>query len=181
MSVYTKRGDRGETDLFSGERVSKSAPRIESYGSVDELNSLIGVTLSHLKSEGDLHGNLRKIQNNLHVICANLANREPDPDRPEVKEGDVNWMEDQIDGLSEELPNLTKFILPGGSQPGSFLHYARSVCRRAERRVIEADRSEEISGNVIKYLNRLSDYLFVAARWINHQHESEEINPTYKM
>jgi cob(I)alamin adenosyltransferase len=179
MSVYTKRGDQGQTDLFSGERVSKTAPRISSYGTVDELNSLLGVTLSHLENNDHLESDLRKIQDQLHVVCANLANTKPDPDRPEISPEDVEWLEDRIDALNEGLPSLTEFILPGGSQPGSFLHYARSVCRRAEREVIDADQSEDISQNVIIFLNRLSDYLFVAARAINHQLGETEVNPSY--
>jgi cob(I)alamin adenosyltransferase len=180
MSVYTKRGDQGQTDLFSGERVSKTAPRIESYGSVDELNSLIGVALSHFESENKITDDLQSIQNQLHVICANLANTKPEPDRPEISKEDVDWLEERIDAMNEELPTLTEFILPGGSQAGSFLHYARSVCRRAERRVIDADQSEDISQNVIKFLNRLSDYLFVAARAINQQLDESEENPSYE-
>lgn len=178
MPVYTRRGDQGQTDLFSGERVSKTNPRIEGYGSVDEVNSLLGVALSHL-DDGNVAEELVDVQDRLHVICANLANTEEDPDRPEITDGDIELLEERIDALNEELPNLTNFILPGGSQPGSFLHYARSVCRRAERDVIRLADEEPISAEVVKFLNRLSDYLFVAARYVNHRRNEPEVNPSY--
>lgn len=178
MPVYTRRGDQGQTDLFSGERVSKTNPRIEGYGSVDEVNSLLGVALSHL-DDGDVAEELVDVQDRLHVICANLANTEEDPDRPEITDGDIELLEERIDALNEELPSLTNFILPGGSQPGSFLHYARSVCRRAERDVIRLADEEPISAEVVKFLNRLSDYLFVAARYVNHRRNEREVNPSY--
>lgn len=178
MPVYTRRGDQGQTDLFSGERVSKTNPRIEGYGSVDEVNSLLGVALSHL-DDGDVAEELVDVQDRLHVICANLANTEEDPDRPEITDGDIELLEERIDALNEELPSLTNFILPGGSQPGSFLHYARSVCRRAERDVIRLADEEPISAEVVKFLNRLSDYLFVAARYVNHRRNEPEVNPSY--
>lgn len=180
MPVYTRRGDEGQTDLFSGERVSKTDSRIEGYGCVDELNTLLGVVLSHLEDQGDLTEDVETVQNKLHVICANLANTDPDSDRPEIDDGDVGELEDRIDELNEELPPLKAFILPGGSQPGSFLHHARSVCRRAERRVIKISEEEDISAGVVKYLNRLSDYLFVAARAVNHRLGETESNPSYE-
>jgi cob(I)alamin adenosyltransferase len=180
MPVYTRRGDEGQTDLFSGERVSKTNPRIEGYGCVDELNTLLGVALSHLENHEDVAQDLETAQNKLHVICANLANTDPDSDRPEIDDEDVEKLEERIDDLNEELPPLKAFILPGGSQPGSFLHHARSVCRRSERRVIEIGQKAEIRPGVVKYLNRLSDYLFVASRAVNHQLDETEMNPSYE-
>lgn len=180
MSVYTGRGDEGQTDLFSGERVSKTSSRIEGYGSVDELNSLVGVAVSHIDDNApDIQSYLVDVQDQLHVICANLANTEESPDRPEITKEDIEELEIRIDELDEELPPLKQFILPGGSEAGSFLHYARSVCRRTERVVLAADADHDISDTVIKYLNRLSDFLFVAARSINHESGETEYNPSY--
>ena len=180
MSVYTGRGDQGQTDLFSGERVSKTNSRIEAYGCVDELNTQIGVVLSHLGDQEDLTEDLESVQNKLHVICANLANTESEPDRPEIDQDDIEELENRIDELNEDLPPLKAFILPGGSPAGSFLHHARSVGRRAERRVVEINEEDEISSEIVKYLNRLSDYLFVAARAINHRLDQPEMNPSYE-
>lgn len=181
-TVYTGRGDEGDTDLFSGERVAKTNPRIEAYGSVDELNSVVGVACSFLENQhDDLEEHLITVQNHLHVICANLANTEPEDDQPAIGDEDVDWMEQLIDDLEETLPKLTSFILPGGVRAASHLHHARSVCRRAERRVQQAIESAEEPINLtnLKYLNRLSDLLFTLARSVNHRHNHPERSPDY--
>ncbi|MFB6346344.1 MAG: cob(I)yrinic acid a,c-diamide adenosyltransferase [bacterium] len=180
MSVYTGRGDEGNTDLFSGERVSKSDHRIEAYGAVDELNSLLGMVISSLDdSEAGHEEFLVTVQNHLHTICASLANSETGDEDPDIKPKHVNFLEDRIDLLEEELPQLQAFILPGGSDAGSTLHYARSVCRRAERTVVEAHQEHSINPTLIKYINRLSDALFVEARSVNHERGKTETNPSY--
>lgn len=180
MTVYTKRGDEGNTDLFSGERVSKSDTRIEAYGAVDELNSLLGMAISTLNDdESDQESFLVTVQNHLHTICASLANSETDKGDPDITPDHVEFLEDRIDELEEELPKLQAFILPGGSEPGSTLHYARSVCRRAERSVIRAHEEHQVNPHLIKYINRLSDSLFVEARLVNHRRSETEANPSY--
>ncbi len=180
MTLYTKRGDEGNTDLFSGERVSKTHPRIEAYGTVDELNSHLGMAESLLEDgEEDLASCVEEVQNHLHIICANLADREPE-DRPEIRDEHVQRLESHIDGLEEELPSLTAFILPGGCPAGAAFHQARAVCRRAERTVVRAAESEQVDGSVIRYVNRLSDLLFVLARSVNHRREEPERSPSYE-
>lgn len=182
MPIYTKRGDGGQTDLFSGERVSKTDPRIEAYGTVDELNCVVGLASSKLMDvEEDVTEVLRTIQNHLHVICANLANTREDPERPSIGDDHIENLEDSIDRLQEELPTLQSFLLPGGTETGARLHVARSVCRRAERRVIGAVEHGEVEidpGNV-RYLNRLSDLLFVLARTVNVRAGEPEPSPQY--
>jgi len=169
MKIYTKKGDKGETSLFGGERVSKSAERIEAYGTVDELNSVIGLALSYgLSEEG--RKMLQKIQEHLFILGADLATPPSTDTRiRRLEEEQVTYLEECIDRLEEELPDLKNFILPGGSQPGATLHVARTVCRRAERAAVRCreNREDEISEIAIKFLNRLSDLLFVAARYEN--------------
>ncbi len=176
MTVYTGRGDEGETDLFGGERVSKDNPRIEAYGTIDELNALIGrVRPTHYQ---DIDDQLAAIQNHLHVLQAELANPEADGG-PGVDSDAVQALEAWIDDAESELEPLTSFILPGGSQAGAALHHARAVCRRAERRVVTLAASEPISPTVATYLNRLSDLLFVQGRRVNAREEVAEEHPSY--
>ena len=187
MSIYTGRGDAGRTDLRTGERVSKASPRIEAYGTVDELNALIGTIRSAV--DGDVARLLERIQNHLHVVQAELAN--PDPrqadldnpaeawDEPRLDDERVDRLETWIDEFEAELEPLTSFILPGGSEVGARLHHARTVCRRAERRVIGLDEAAGVSTTVLEYLNRLSDLLFVLARAVNARAGVPEEQPTY--
>lgn len=171
--VYTGRGDRGRTDLSSGERVSKSSERIEAYGTVDELNSLIGVCRSFTDEKVE---ELEEIQNELHILQAELANREPDT---KVTEENIDRLEDRCDFYQDECPPLTSFILAGGSKSAAQLHNARSVARRAERRIVRLDQDEELREEVLSYINRLSDLLFLMARHENHLIDVEEKNPKY--
>jgi len=173
--VYTKGGDKGYTSLVNGQRVPKNHPRIASYGSVDELNSILGIIrtfLNHSTSADDvktkLDTMLNKIQNHLFNVGADLAT--PPESRWEgmirVGDKDVGWLETCIDELNKDLPELEEFILPGGGFVGSFFHQGRTVCRRAERDIltlIETD--QKIDLGPLQYLNRLSDFLFVAGRW----------------
>lgn len=167
MKIYTKKGDSGNTSLFGGSRVSKSSARIEAYGTVDELNSVIGLAASYsLSPEGTVW--TKRIQEYLFVLGADLATPPSSKTRiNRIQEDDVTSLENGIDELEEELEPLKNFILPGGDQPGATLHVARTVCRRAERAAVSCSESEEISETSLKFLNRLSDFLFVLARYEN--------------
>lgn len=171
--VYTGRGDRGRTDLSSGERVSKSSERIEAYGTVDELNSLIGVCRNYSENKEE---KLEEIQNELHILQAELANRDPDK---KVSQENIDRLEILCDDYQDECPPLRKFILAGGSESASHLHLARSVARRAERKIVGLDEKEELREEVLTYINRLSDLFFLMARHENHLADVEEKNPEY--
>ncbi|MFA6541985.1 MAG: cob(I)yrinic acid a,c-diamide adenosyltransferase, partial [Bacteroidota bacterium] len=175
MKIYTKTGDRGETALFGGERVPKDALRIEAYGTVDELNSLLGIVRS-LHPEKKLDAILLKLQNELFAVGADLAT--PVAHRstviPRIRRSDAASLEKIIDRFEKPLQPLKAFILPGGSPVASYLHFARTVCRRAERHVVRLSRNEDIGVAVIVYLNRLSDLLFVLARYANYRERHEE-------
>lgn len=178
MSIYTGRGDEGRTDLWASEkRVSKSSKRIEAYGSVDELIGLLGHAGAH--SAPDIQDEVETLQNQLHVLMAQLADPERNGDK-EIEQRHVQHLEDRIDHYSAELPVLEGFILPGGSQAGSILHYARSVCRRVERRIVELDEEEGVASDAVTYINRLSDLLFTLARFQNHIDGEEEADVTYE-
>jgi cob(I)alamin adenosyltransferase len=167
--VYTKTGDDGTTGLGSGRRVPKDSPRIEAYGTVDELNSYIGVALTAGVHE-PVASALATIQNELFHLGSDLCIPEEDKKRlpaPKIEERHVLALEKLMDALSEELAPLENFILPGGSPSGATLHVARTVCRRAERRVLTLSRKERIGPYALTYLNRLSDALFVMARYEN--------------
>lgn len=167
MKIYTKKGDSGETSLFGGERVSKSAERIEAYGNVDELNSFVGLASSYdLSDKGEEY--IQKVQELLFILGADLATPPSSKTRIDrIKEKDIRFLEDAIDEMEENLEPLKSFILPGGSQPGATLHVARTVCRRAERATVGCQQVDDISDNCIKFLNRLSDFFFVIARYEN--------------
>lgn len=174
MKIYTKTGDKGETGLIGGRRVSKADPRIVAYGAVDELNSSIGMAVCMLDANeffADLVQVFTNVQNDLFVVGSDLA----DPDYPGSKntpratEGMASALEPMIDRLESELPPITFFILPGGSTPTSMLHICRSVARRAETAAVALSKSEMINPAIIVYLNRLADLLFVAARIANRR------------
>ncbi len=172
MKIYTKTGDAGETGLFGGPRVAKDAARVEAYGAVDELNAALGATLARC-GDGDLGSLLTAIQAQLFTLGAELATP-PGAARaraalPPVEPAWIAALEAAIDRLEAELPPLRHFILPGGAPLAADLHVARAVCRRAERRVISLHHGEPLAAEVLAYLNRLSDFLFVAARAANHR------------
>ncbi len=176
--IYTKTGDKGKTSLIGGTKVFKSDLRIEAYGTVDELNSFIGLCLDHLKSH-TINSLLAEVQDRLFTIGSALA---CDPEKetklkiPDLHETDVELLEKEIDKMNEVLPSMKSFILPGGHVAVSSLHIARTVCRRAERCCVKMQKKEmEVGWLIIKYLNRLSDYLFVLARFVAHQLSVEEI------
>jgi cob(I)alamin adenosyltransferase len=178
MKIYTGRGDEGQTDLRTMDRVSKASERIEAYGSADEVNSLVG--MARPTGYDDIDDDLGAIQNHLHIVQADFANPEPDDDDPVVAENHVEELEDMIDGYDEELDQLEDFILPGGSSVGARLHHARSVCRRAERRAVALTGAEDgVNETAVVYLNRLSDALFTLARVVNQREDVPEENPTY--
>ena len=173
--VYTRMGDRGQTQLAGGMSVSKDHPRVEAYGSVDELNCLIGIVRNFNSelSESDRTAKfeiiLQVIQQRLFDLGSYLATKPgmAGVDKTEWISGDIKWLEEVIDKMNEELPALTSFILPGGKSLVSFIHQSRAVCRRAERLIISLAREEEVEPSVIAYINRLSDALFVFGRWVN--------------
>ena len=167
--VYTRAGDGGETRLGGGQKISKGAVRIEAFGDVDELNSVLGVVLASGVAD-DLAAFIRRIQNDLFHAGSDLCMIGEDREKypiPRIEKRHVEALEREIDRLQEHLAPLEEFILPGGSIAASQLHVARCVCRRAERAVVRLAREEEIGAHVVSYLNRLSDLLFVMARYEN--------------
>lgn len=176
FKIYTKTGDKGETSLIGGTRVPKHHIRIEAYGTVDELNSYIGLVKDQ---QIDAHSKeiLLEIQDRLFTIGASLAS---DPEKskmkiPDLKEEDITLLENEIDKMNESLPEMRSFVLPGGHTTVSFCHIARCVCRRAERLSIHLSENSFVAEPVIKYLNRLSDYLFVLSRKLSQDLNAEEI------
>lgn len=166
MKIYTKTGDKGMTSLIGGTRVPKHHIRIESYGTVDELNSYIGMIRDLTNHDNHLNFILNEIQDRLFTIGSNLA---ADPEKskmklPDLHENDVELLEKEIDKMNHTLPELKSFILPGGHTTSSWCHLARCVCRRCERLVTQLSEQSEVHPLIIIYLNRLSDYLFVLAR-----------------
>lgn len=170
MKIYTKTGDNGETGLFGGERVSKNSDRIEAYGTVDELNSFIGLALTEIKDE-EISKLLGSIQNKLFVIGSDLATPENDKTQKlniqRLDEESFKELEKAIDYFNEKLDELKNFILPGGTKGSALLHVARTISRRAERRVVALQNRVNTGKNIIIFLNRLSDLLFVLARYEN--------------
>ncbi len=168
MKIYTKTGDKGSTSLYNGSRVSKSSLRVETYGTVDVLNSIIGIALAH-DIPNQIKEDLLKISNRLFYLGSDLATPMDSKIQIErINEENITFLEQKIDEYTEQMPELKNFILPGGSKPASFLHHARTVCRRAERLAVSLAEAENIGDLPIIFLNRLSDYLFTAARYANH-------------
>jgi cob(I)alamin adenosyltransferase len=174
VKIYTRTGDAGETGLFDGRRVSKSDLRVDAYGEVDELNAALGVVLADPQhtTGADMQAMLEAIQRDLFAVGGRLA----DPSRKvaervekmNIGPADVARLEQWIDQLESELPPLRRFILPGGVAAGAALHLARTICRRAERRIVLLG-ADEVPSELLAYVNRLSDFLFVAARVVNHR------------
>jgi cob(I)alamin adenosyltransferase len=175
MKIYTKTGDQGTTALFGGKRVSKADLRIETYGTIDELNSWIGLVRDQEVNKGRKDF-LIDIQDRLFTIGSILAT-EPGNTKvkiPSLQAQDVTFLENEIDRMETQLPPMRSFVLPGGQQSVSFCHVCRTVCRRAERLTIALKTHEPVDAMVIQYLNRLSDYLFVLARKMAHELNAEE-------
>ncbi len=199
MKIYTKTGDDGMTSLFGGKRTEKTNPRVEAVGTVDELNSLIGVVLtdevfmslrgvqrrSNLSYKRDRHAplamtdvrnKLLRIQNELFVIGSNLATPTGAKVKiPKISKSHITRLEKEIDSWHKDLPPLKNFILPGGGLTGAHLHHARSIARRLERITVALGKDEQVDKNILMYINRLSDWFFTAARYINKEEKIEEI------
>ena len=178
LKIYTKTGDKGTTSLIGGTKVSKAHIRIEAYGTVDELNSFVGLCIDYLLPL-KINNVLREVQDRLFTIGSSLA---CDPQKearlkiPDLKEEDITLLENEMDAMDKVLPVMKSFILPGGHPAASSLHIARCVCRRAERCGVRMkEEGDEIPDLIIKYLNRLSDYLFVLSRYTIHELKAEEI------
>ena len=175
--IYTRTGDDGTTSLGSGERRKKYDLRVASYGTLDELNAVIGLVRLHTTDEPALDAALLRIQNDLFDVEADLclAEKGPGGARLTVTDAQVDWLESEIDRLNADLSPLRSFVLPGGKPAAAYLHLARTVCRRAERLMVELrDRpGETVSAPSLKYVNRLSDFLFVAGRYANAKGESD--------
>jgi cob(I)alamin adenosyltransferase len=177
--IYTKGGDKGETSLVGGQRVPKDDPRIEAFGSVDELNAFLGLARVSCQESAqesndprlhDLAAMLLRVQHELFNLGSNLATRPEDvhPKQPRVTDAEVEQLEHEIDASNADLAPLRSFVLSGGTRINAELHAARTICRRAERLLIGLARREQVPGEAIRYLNRLSDALFVWSRWANH-------------
>lgn len=177
MKIYTKTGDKGETGLFGGGRVPKDNPRIRVYGTLDELNAALGMAGVDLPSTtGKLGARILRVQGELFQLGSELAT--PPGKKlgsPLVSQEDVHRLESEIDEMEAELEPLKTFILPGGSHVGAVLHLARTIVRRAERELVGLNRTEAQRSEVLEYVNRLSDYLFVCARWANHKQRVSDI------
>lgn len=164
--IYTKTGDDGTTSLGDASRISKDAPRIEAIGAVDEANAAIGVVIAHMQSKAELVKMLSIIQNDLFDVGADLCR--PGKEGLRITDQHVARLEKEIDRMNMNLPKLESFVLPGGSPAAAFIHLARAILRRAERRIVTLMSKDVVNTTLLHYINRLSDYLFVLARWVNH-------------
>jgi len=174
LKIYTKTGDDGTTGLQGGKRISKSCNRISAYGSVDEINSILGIVLSH-NIDKDLLQLLTKIQNDLFVAGSDLSKPDLSDESNRITNVMIEFLEAKIDEFEKELEPLTNFILPGGNHAASLIHYARTITRRAEIQVVTLSKDEKINDYCIKYLNRLSDLLFVLGRLVNKRNKIPDI------
>lgn len=175
--VYTKTGDKGETSIVGGIRVKKSCERLEAYGTVDELSSQLGL-LASLLPDGEDKSLIIRIQTNLFNVCTNLAtdqSQTPLYDSAKMADGEIELLEQEVDRIMKLLPERQGFILPGGCQAAAQAHVCRTVCRRAERRIVALSEVAQISPETLQYVNRLSDYLFVLAKKINFNAGVSEI------
>lgn len=177
--VYTRSGDDGTTSLFSGKRVPKHDIRIKAYGTIDELNSWMGIIRDSVKNSPQ---DIIRIQKNLMTIGSQLANDKEDFPIEKIKIDDVALLEQNIDSMTADLPPLRNFVIPGGHAAISYTHLARSVCRRAERYITELNENVKVEEEIIVFINRLSDYLFTLSRKLTHDFEVEEVKwePTRK-
>lgn len=176
--LYTGTGDAGTTSLVGGQRVGKDSIRLEAYGTLDEFSSFLGCVLSDANCNNEIKGQLLKIQNMLFNLGGYLASEVPDGQTPPawgLTEDNIRQLEGWIDALDEQTPKVNAFVLPGGSMLAAKTHVCRTVCRRAERRIITLSRETFVDPNLLKYLNRLSDYLFILARYFNFMAGISEI------
>jgi len=173
MKAYSGTGDKGETSLYGGTRVEKANPRVEAYGAIDELNSQIGVARAQVKSK-KLDQILKSVQRDLWILAGDLASELVSANVPRITKEQLDRLEGVTDELNSGLPQLRRFILPGGSVSGAELHVARAVCRRAERRIVALSKIESINPEILPYINRLSSLLFVLARAVNKMQKVAE-------
>ena len=178
MKIYTKNGDRGKTSLIGGKKVSKHDLQVEAYGSIDELNSFMGLLKDYSKND-ELNQVLFKVQLKLFTIGSILAQENTSTnsvilEKLNISAKDTNFIESQIDKLEKKLPKLSKFIIPGGHKLVSYCHVSRSVCRRAERKITKLSDSVKLDSNILPYINRLSDFLFVLSRYFSKELDIEE-------
>lgn len=172
--IYTRTGDQGKTGLVGGARISKDSSRVVAYGNVDELNSVLGLARAASK-DNEINSLLEHLQNELFIVGADLASPSDNGRAvPRITKDMITSMEKAIDRFQEELPPLKAFILPSGGQTGALLHFARAVARRAERNIVALARTDKINENLIPYMNRLSDLLFVLGRAANHREAQSE-------
>jgi len=172
--MYTRRGDKGETSLYGPRRVAKDSPRVEAYGSIDELNCVLGVVISFSK-DARLSASLRDVQKMLFIAGADSAAEYGNRHKvPRISKSDTLRLERMTDELLEQLPSLRNFILPSGSPTAAYLQFSRAVCRRAERRLLAAFRTEKMNPELIPFFNRLSSYLFNLSRWANKREGRKE-------
>jgi len=177
LKIYTGFGDKGKTRLYGGQVVDKDNLRVEVYGTMDELNSIIGVVITHIENK-TLRADLQNIQNSLFELSAELATPETgniNSEDPAINLQNIKEIEKKIDKLESHLSPLKNFILPGWAQGAALCHLARTICRRAERALISLDKVELINANLIVFINRLSDYLFILARFINKEKNIEDL------
>lgn len=176
MKIYTRKGDDGTTSLIGGSRVPKYDLRIESYGTVDELNAHLGL-IREDEAAQEYRSILKEIQDNLFIVGSILAHDPVDTSfqPPQIKDSDIELLELSIDKMNEDLPTLKNFVLPGGHPANAMAHIARCVCRRAERRAVELSSQSQLAPIIIQYLNRLSDWLFVLSRTLSYSTGSPEI------
>ena len=178
MKIYTKNGDRGKTSLIGGKKVSKHDLQVEAYGSIDELNSFMGLLKDYSKND-ELNQVLFKVQLKLFTIGSILAQENTSTnsvilEKLNISAKDTNFIESQIDKLEKKLPKLSKFIIPGGHKLVSYCHVTRSICRRAERKITKLSDSVKLDSNILPYINRLSDFLFVLSRYFSKELDIEE-------
>ncbi|WP_017932484.1 cob(I)yrinic acid a,c-diamide adenosyltransferase [Robiginitomaculum antarcticum] len=176
--IYTRTGDDGTTGLVDGSRLSKASARVAAYGDIDETNSVIGLARLHVSGPA-VHDILSRIQNDLFDLGADLATPLPEGEDPDseyalrIVQSQIDKVEADLDALNEDLAPLNSFVLPGGSAASAFLHQARTVARRAERNIVAMQDVDAVNPMAVKYINRLSDFLFVAARWCNDKGEAD--------
>ncbi len=175
---YTGRGDKGETDTMGFGRISKDTMLANLLGDIDELNSVVGVSIANTTDE-KVAGAMKVLQDKLFTAGSDAASSDANKAAKRIKESDVKWLEEQTDDISSSLPELKKFVLPGGSVSAAYLHLARSVARRAERTAVSLSKKQSLNPNLLSFLNRTSSLLFVCALYMNKKEGVEEYHPTY--
>lgn len=174
MNIYTKKGDKGKTSLYDNTRLFKDDIRVESYGTIDELISFLGIAKNYVEDE-EIHSILENTQNKLFTVTTNLATKDKDKVKFHIEEKDIEVLEEIVDVYMGRLKDPTGFIVPGSGKKSAYIHVARTICRRGERRIISLAREEEVDPLVIKYVNRLSDTLYALGRYL----EEEEMKVKY--